>query len=52
MMLPLPTTHCPIRVSSRPAFTATEEIVSMLNPILVEHCDHKMKAQFLDPTEF
>lgn len=53
MMLPLPATQCPIRESSRPAFTATDpEIVSALDPILVEHRNRIFKAHFRDPMEF
>lgn len=53
MILPLPAPQCPIRESSRPAFTARDpEIVSALDPILVEHRDRIFKAHFRDPMEF
>ncbi|WP_295142218.1 glutathione S-transferase N-terminal domain-containing protein [uncultured Reyranella sp.] len=53
MLLPLPAAQCPIRESSRPAFTATDpQIVSALDPILVEHRDRIFKAHFRDPMEF
>ena len=53
MILPLPAAQCPIRESSRPAFTATDpQIVAALDPILVEHRDRIFKAHFRDPMEF
>jgi glutathione S-transferase len=53
MMLPLPAAQCPIRESSRPAFTASDpQIVAALDPILVEHRDRIFKAHFRDPMEF
>ncbi len=53
MMLPLPAAQCPIRDSSRPAFTASDpQIVAALDPILVEHRDRIFKAHFRDPMEF
>lgn len=53
MMLPLPTAQCPIRESSRPAFTASDpQIVAALDPLLVEHRDRIFKAHFRDPMEF
>lgn len=53
MMLPLPAAQCPIRGSSRPAFTASDpEVVEALDPILVELRDRIFKAHFRDPMEF
>ncbi|MBP6770883.1 MAG: hypothetical protein KA171_24110 [Reyranella sp.] len=53
MLLPLPAAQCPIRESSRPAFTATDpQIVAALDTILVEHRDRIFKAHFRDPMEF
>lgn len=53
MILPLPAAQCPIRESSRPAFTATDpQILSALDPILIEHRDRIFKAHFRDPMEF
>ncbi|MDB5488481.1 MAG: hypothetical protein JWQ58_2196 [Reyranella sp.] len=53
MMLPLPAVQCPIRDSSRPAFTASDpQIVAALDPILVEHRDHIFRSHFRDPMEF
>ena len=53
MILPLPAAQCPIRESSRPAFTASDpQIVAALDPILVEHRDCIFKAHFRDPMEF
>lgn len=53
MLLPLPAAQCPIRESSRPAFTAADpQIVAALDPILVEHRDRIFEAHFRDPMEF
>jgi glutathione S-transferase len=53
MMLPLPAAQCPIRESSRPAFTASDpQVVAALDPILVEHRDRIFEAHFRDPMEF
>jgi glutathione S-transferase len=53
MILPLPAAQCPIRDSSRPAFTASDpQIVAALDPILIEHRDRIFKAHFRDPMEF
>jgi hypothetical protein len=53
MILPLPAAQCPIRESSRPAFTASDpQIVAALDPILIEHRDRIFKAHFRDPMEF
>lgn len=53
MILPLPAAQCPIRESSRSAFTASDpQIVAALDPVLVEHRDRIFKAHFRDPMEF
>jgi glutathione S-transferase len=53
MILPLPAAQCPIRESSRPAFTANDpQIVAALDPILIDHRDRIFRAHFRDPMEF